>query len=58
MQNISYYELIDFSGSVLNKSKSTKIKDDVVFNDLSKGNYIFSTYDSQGNRLKSIKIVY
>lgn len=58
MQNISYYQLIDFSGSLINKSESTKIKDNVVFNGLSKGNYIFSTFDSKGNRLKSIKIVY
>ena len=58
MTSINSYKMIDVSGRVILNEKTNSINETVIVENITKGSYIFNTYDVNGNVLNSIKMIH
>lgn len=58
MTSIDAYEMIDTSGKEIEKAKISSVNHTVRIENISKGSYIFTTFDKSGKRLNTINLVH
>lgn len=58
MTSIASYRMIDVTGKTILNGNTSSINESVLVENISKGTFIFTTYDNNGNVLNTIKMIH